>query len=219
MADTGLHDQLTAIIDGFLPKGSRIIDFGAGEGALSQRLYDMGYKVYSVDIDQKKFRARTEFERLNCDKPRDVSSFIEKHSELFDLALGIEVIEHIENPWQFMRNLRDLVRPGGWILISTPNITSWFSRTTFFFKGRFHQFEDTDRTYGHINPIAEDELKLICGRSGLLVEKIISGGWLPRLWLNRSPKGLLLNLFGFLGSFFMKGTWDGWCLIALIKKQ
>ncbi len=219
MADTGLHDQLTAIIDAFLPNGSRILDFGAGEGALSQRLYDMGYQVYSVDVDQQRFRARTEFERLNVNNPIHMSSFVGKHCESFDLVLGIEVIEHIENPWQFMRHLRDLVRPGGWILISTPNITSWFSRVTFFFKGRFHQFEDTDRDYGHINPISEDELKLICGRSGLLIEKILPGGWLPRFWLNRSPKVLLLNLFGFLGSFFMKGTWDGWCLIAVIKKE
>jgi len=219
MADTDLHDQLTAIIDAFLPKGSRILDFGAGEGALSQRLYDKGYQVYSVDADQERFRARTEFERLDFDNSADISSFVRKHCESFDLVLGIEVIEHLENPWQFMRNLGDLVKSGGWILISTPNITSWFSRVSFFFKGRFHQFDDADRDYGHINPISEDELKLICGRSGLLIEKIVPGGWLPRLWLNPSPKGLLFNLFGFLGSFFMKGAWDGWCLIALIKKE
>jgi len=219
MSDTGLHDQLATIVDGILAKGSKILDFGAGEGALSQRLYDMGYQVYSVDIDQEKFRARTEFERLNFDNPGDISSFVRKHRESFDLVLGIEVIEHIENPWQLIRDLRDLVKLGGWILISTPNITSWFSRVNFFFKGHFHQFEDTDRHYGHISPISVDELKLICERSGLLIEEIVPGGWLPRLWLNRSPKALLFNLFGFIGSFFMKGAWDGWCLIALIKKQ
>jgi cyclopropane fatty-acyl-phospholipid synthase-like methyltransferase len=219
MADTGLHDQLATIVDGILVKGSRILDFGAGEGALSQRLCDMGYQVYSVDIDQEKFKARTEFVRLNFDNAEDISLFVREHWESFELVLGIEVIEHLENPWQFIRDLRNLVKKGGWILISTPNITSWFSRVNFFFRGRFHQFEDNDRHYGHINPISTEELKLICERSGLLIEKMIPGGWLPRLWLNRSPTVFLFNLLGFVGSFFMKGAWDGWCLIALLKKQ
>ncbi len=219
MADTGLHDQLATIVDSILPKRSRILDFGAGEGALSQRLDDMGYQVYSVDVDQEKFKARTEFRKVNFNNPDDLSSFIREHWESFDLVLGIEVIEHLENPWKFIRDLRNLVKKGGWVLISTPNIASWFSRVKFFFLGRFHQFEDGDRHYGHINPISEDELKLICETSGLLIEKMIPGGWLPRLWLNRSPTVFLLNLFGFLGSFFMKGIWDGWCLIALLKKQ
>lgn len=219
MADTGLHDQLATMVDGILAKRSRILDIGAGEGALSQRLYDMGYQVYSVDVDQEKFKARTEFERVNLDNPDDLSCFVREHWESFDLVLGIEVIEHIENPWKFIRDLRNLVKKGGWVLISTPNIASWFSRVNFFFKGRFHQFEDSDQNYGHINPIPADELKLICERSGLLLEKIIPGGWLPRLWLNPSPKALLLNLLGFLGSFFMKGAWDGWCLIAVMKKE
>jgi SAM-dependent methyltransferase len=219
MADTGLHDQLATLVNGILPKGSKILDFGAGEGALSQRLYDMGYQVYSVDVNQEKFKARTEFGRMNFDNPEDLSSFVREHWESFDLVLGIEVIEHLENPWKFIRDLRNLVKTGGWVLISTPNITSWFSRVNFFFKGRFHQFEDSDQNYGHINPISGDELKLICERSGLLLEKIIPGGWVPRLWLNPSPKALLINLLGFLGSFFMKGVWDGWCLIAVIKKE
>jgi 2-polyprenyl-3-methyl-5-hydroxy-6-metoxy-1,4-benzoquinol methylase len=219
MADTGLHDQLATIVAGILPKGSRILDFGAGEGALSQRLHDMGYRVHSVDVDRERFKALTDFERLNFDNPIDVGSFVMKYREAFDLVLGIEVIEHIENPWQYIRDLKALVKPGRYIIITTPNITSWYSRVNFFHKGRFHQFEDGDRHYGHINPISEDELRLICGRSGLLIEKIVPGGWLPRLWLNPSPKALLFNLFGFFGSLFMKGAWDGWCLIALIRKQ
>ncbi|MBE0449074.1 MAG: class I SAM-dependent methyltransferase [Actinobacteria bacterium] len=217
-ADIGLHDQLADIIRATLPEDSKILDYGAGEGALSQRLFDLGYRVYSVDIDRESFKAQTPFERLDFNNPADIVSFKKKHANEFDLVLGIEVIEHVENPWQYIRDLKSLVKPGGWISISTPNITSWYSRVNFFFKGRFHQFECGDRHYGHINPITEDELRLICEQSGLLVEKMMPGGWLPRLWLSRSPKVLLANLFGFLGSFFMRGTYDGWCIIALIRK-
>lgn len=218
MGDSGLHNQLMSIVDSILPRGSRILDLGAGEGALSERLHDQGYRVHSVDINQERFKARTEFEELDLNNSVEFLRLLKKHGNSFDLVLGIEVIEHVENPWDFIRNLKELVRDGGYILISTPNITSWYSRTNFFFKGQFHQFERGDSHYGHINPISEYELKLICQRSGLSIEKIIPGGWLPRLWLNSSPKVMLLNFLGFMGSFFMKGTWDGWCLIALMKR-
>jgi 2-polyprenyl-3-methyl-5-hydroxy-6-metoxy-1,4-benzoquinol methylase len=217
-ADTGLHDQLADIVQAALPKGARILDYGAGEGALSQRLHDMGYEIYSVDIDQENFKAQTKFEKLNFNAPDDVVSFGKRHKNEFDLVLGIEVIEHVENPWQYLRDLKDLVKPHGYILISTPNVTSWYSRVMFFFTGRLHQFEDHDHLYGHINPITEDELILICEKTGLVVDQILPGGWLPRLWLSYSPRVLFKNLFGFFSSFLMKGVFEGWCLIALIRK-
>lgn len=217
-ADIGLHEQLAAIIETTIPKGAKVLDYGAGEGALSQRLHDMGYEIYSVDLVQEQFRATTKFEKLDFNNKFAVASFCEKHSGEFDLVLGIEVIEHVHDPWHYIQDLKQMTTPGGYILISTPNITSWYSRVNFFFNGRFHQFEDGDRHYGHINPIAADELKLICEQLGLIVEKIVSGGWLPRLWLSRYPQVLLTNLVGFLGSLFMKGISNGWCIIALIKK-
>ncbi len=190
-ADTGLHDQLTEIICSTLTKGSKILDFGAGEGALSQRLYDIGYQVYSADEDQENFKAQTKFERLDFNNSYSVESFKKNHENEFDMVLGIEVIEHIENPWRFIRDLKEMVKPGGYILISTPNVTSWYSRINFLFRGRFHQFDDIDRHYGHINPITVDELKLICEQSGVLVEKVAPGGWLPRLWLSWDPKSIV----------------------------
>lgn len=218
-ADIGLHEQLAAIVNTVLSKGSVILDYGSGEGALSQRLQDMGFTVYSVDIDECNFKADTPFERIDFNNPLGIKDFLAKHTEEFDMVMGIEVIEHVENPWEYIRNLKELVKPGGFILLSTPNITSWYSRLNFLINGRFHQFEENDISYGHINPISENEIRLICNQSGLIVEEIVSGGWLPRIWLTNSIRQCLRNLFGFVLSFLMKGAFEGWCLIALIKRQ
>jgi 2-polyprenyl-3-methyl-5-hydroxy-6-metoxy-1,4-benzoquinol methylase len=218
-ADTGLHDQVSNLVRERLASGGTVLDFGCGEGALSARLKDLGYRVLSVDMDRESFRAETDFEQLDFNDREAVESFIDSNRDTFDLVLGIEVIEHVENPWQYIRDLASLTRPGGFIVVSTPNVTSWISRVTFLVKGRFHQFEDSDRSYGHINPVAEDELRLICERSGLVVDDALPGGWLPRLWLSTDPKTLLLRLFGFTASFVMQGTWDGWCLVLVAQKQ
>ena len=195
------------------------MDFGAGEGALSQRLADQNYEVFSVDIDKNNFKAKTTFLQLDFNKSNDIQNFINENIEKYDLVLGIEVIEHVENPWEYLRNLKRMVKPGGYILISTPNITSWYSRLNFLLRGRFHQFEDHDRDYGHINPIALDELLYIAKNLDLNTVKASPGRFLPRLWLFPSFKGMILNVIGFLSSFFMRGIKNGWCLISLFRKD
>ncbi len=217
MADRGLHGQIAALVAATLPKGARILDFGAGQGALSQRLHDLGYSVLAVDIDAAQFKAGVPFEALDFNRPDQVAAFHARHQGQFDLVLGVEIIEHIENPWQYVRDLKNLTKPGGWIIISTPNITSWFSRLVFLLQGRFHQFEDHDYSYGHINPVTAAELRYICERTGLTVERIQPGGWLPRLWLTANPVRLLFHLIGFALSFGMRGMKSGWCIIALIR--
>ncbi len=216
-ADTGLHGQIADLIQLHQPSGAGVLDFGAGPGALSERLKDLGYEVHSVDVDEAGFGGTTAFEKLDFNDAQAVEAFIKRNEESFDIVLGIEVIEHVENPWNYVRDIARMIRPGGCLVLS-PNITSWYSRVRFLLHGRFHQFEDGDREYGHINPIAEDELHLILEGCGLEVLEIAPGGWLPRLWLSWRLGTLLKNLFGFVLSFVMKGTWRGWCLIAVARK-
>lgn len=91
-----------------------------------------------------------------------------------------------------------------------------FTCTILFF-GRFHQFGDGDRHYGHINPIAADELRYIVEKCNMKIVKIEEGGYLPRLWIRKCCGETLKNIFGFVWSFRMKGVFRGWCIIALIN--
>ncbi len=218
MADYGVHDQIMQVIQTIIATGNKILDYGAGAGALSQRLHDNGYKVVAVDVNQEDFKADTLFEELDINNSKERTLFINSHLEEFDLVLGAEVIEHVENPWQYCRDMRDLVKPGGYIVLTTPNIKSWYSRVRFFFTGRFHQFEDPDRSYGHINPVGDDEIRLICEQIGLVVKGIFPAGWLPRVWITSSFKRSMINMFGFISSFFMRGLWEGWGILAVVYK-
>lgn len=111
-ADLGEHEQIAEIIEVYFPKDARILDFGCGEGALSQRLKDKGYDVYSVDADKESFKADTPFECLDFNDKFAVEKFYERHTDEFDLVLGVEVIEHLENPWEYVRNLKALTKIG-----------------------------------------------------------------------------------------------------------
>ena len=136
-ADTKLHSQVSDLLFKYAPPSMTVLDFGCGEGALSQRLKDIGYTVLSVDIDCDSFKADTDFEQLDFDNKNACERFYQKYAEKFDIVLGLEVIEHIQNPWEYIGNLARLCKPSGHICISTPNITSWYSRVRFLFSGRF----------------------------------------------------------------------------------
>ncbi len=220
-ADYQLHEQVSNLLVRKVPKG-KILDWGAGDGALSQRLTDLGYEVEAVDINKEKFQSKhTRFTSIDFNQPELIESFVGQKKDYYDAVLGVEVIEHIENPWKYARSLKTMLKPGGTIVITTPNISSWLSRCLFFFKGRFHQFDKKDLQYGHINPISPFELNYILDHIGMVKIEIIPGGTLPPIYLTKWWKLWLLNVMALMFRPFMRGEsrlLDGWCVIAVAKK-
>lgn len=83
-----------------------------------------------------------------------------------DVAVSVEVIEHLENPRAFSRELARIVRPGGWVVISTPNQLSLLSLLTLAAKGRFSAFQDSEYP-AHLTALLEVDLRRILGEAGL----------------------------------------------------
>ncbi|RDC62966.1 class I SAM-dependent methyltransferase [Adhaeribacter pallidiroseus] len=218
-ADLNLHQQIAKKVEEILPPGSRILDLGAGQGALSARLHDLGYKLIAVDVDPLDFKCETvEFHKVDFNNKEEVERFKTEYHESFDLVLGIEVIEHIENPWEYVRLLKGLVKPKGFLIISTPNITSWISRFKFLLSGQFFQFDEPDLAYGHIAPITPWELNLILTKEGFKKINITKGGTLPKIWIRRDLAALFINFLALIVRPFSKGIVDGWCIIATAQK-
>jgi SAM-dependent methyltransferase len=219
-ADLGLHEQVAKAIINHVPKGGKILDLGAGEGALSSRLVDLGYKVTAADKEVNNFRCpAAEFACVNFDDIDEINKFVYDRSSTFDAVLGVEVIEHVQDQWQYVRQLIKMAKPGGIILITTPNTASWLSRVKFLFTGRFHQFDNRDLAYGHINPILPWQLNLILSESNAENIEIISAGTLPAIYISGSVKILIMNILALVMRPFMKGILDGWCVMAIARKR
>ena len=218
-ADLGLHAQVAARLAKLQPAPARVLDFGAGEGALSLRLVDAGYQVTAVDIDEESFKGPKEiFVPLDFNNKAAVDAFVAANQAKFDVVLGIEIIEHIENPWEYIRSLASMLRPGGIILVTTPNVTSWLSRFCFLFAGRFQHFGDAALSYGHIAPIIPWELDLILKRCGLTENSVVSAGTLPPVFVTGFNRALLAIIFMLPLRPFMTVLVDGWCIMATGRK-
>lgn len=83
-----------------------------------------------------------------------------------DVAVAVEVIEHLENPRAFVRELVRITRPGGWVAVTTPNQLSALSLLTLLVKGRFSAFQERDYP-AHRTALLEIDLRRIAAECGL----------------------------------------------------
>lgn len=217
--DTNLHEQLTHYIDTKFSKDIKILDWGCGEGALSQKLKDMGFEVVSVDMTDENFKAETEFVKIDFNSHEQVENFIAHHSNKFDLILGVEVIEHVKSPWEYIGKLKKLCKPSTKIIITTPNVSSWWGRFWFLLKGELWGFsQDGWSDPGHINPILDFEIKGILKENDCELVDFFSGGSQPIIWLYNWKRFLISIVFLPLYPF-MSGIKRGWvnCYVFKVK--
>jgi SAM-dependent methyltransferase len=134
-----------------IPKDSKILDAPCGAAAFSAALSELGFGGFGTDIDP----AAGQF-LADRFRKADLNARLPWDDGIFDVACSIEGIEHLENPYQYMRELHRVLRPGGYLILTTPNIVSLRSRVRFFGSGFFHKdplpLNETARDpFHHIN--------------------------------------------------------------------
>lgn len=189
------HRRVLEVSERHLPNPRRlkVCDLPCGAGAFSAQLAARGMDVTGVDIEAA--------EPFHFDTSRRVIAdanlrlpFEDAH---FDALVSIEGIEHLENPSFFLRECARIVKPGGHIFLTTPNVDSIRSRRYIMLKG-YHRFfapeGDSRKQYGHLLPIDMVFLKGAARRAGLeIVDLAVNQMKFNTLgtWIDRLLAGLL----------------------------
>jgi SAM-dependent methyltransferase len=144
--------------------GLRWLDVGCGRGDLLRRIRDEWQPAQLTGLDP--------LDWLDPDLRPDVSFHLlpaEQVEQLpgADRVLMVEVIEHLEAPWSTLRKAAQRLDPGGWIVVSTPNLATLRTRLELAVRGNLTSFRPGYQP--HISPALPHVTARILTEQGLSV--------------------------------------------------
>ena len=164
------------LLAGALAPASRILDIGAAQGNFSLLLAEMGFEVTWNDLRSELIEyVRLKHERGTLHFAAG-NAFELRFPAPFDAVLITEIIEHVAHPDEFLAKVAELLRPGGYIVMTTPN-GGYFRNTLPRFSdcpdpSVYESVQFKPDADGHIFLLHADEVHRLAARAGLRVERL-----------------------------------------------
>lgn len=140
------HAKLLAAVG----QGNRVLDVGCSSGYLAEPLAARGNTIVGIELDPNAARVAEAFcERVLVGNAETMELPFEPGS--FDVVLCGDVVEHLRDPIATLARLRPLLRAGGRLVLSTPNVANWAIRLSLL-GGRWRYTDRgiLDRTHTHL---------------------------------------------------------------------
>lgn len=173
----------------------RTLDLGCGNGFFTAMAVRRGGTALAVSFDPEQISRCNQFKPYLGEAADRIEFRVMNANSLlameekFDQILFLEVIEHIDNDEEVMRNIARLLKPGGIVHISTPDVRG----------GHITGFLDRHATGGHVRiGYSMQRLEQVVRGAGLdVVQQRKLGGW--GLYLYPIQDAICMGLGGGLG--------------------
>jgi SAM-dependent methyltransferase len=201
-ANAGLHEHVIARAIAATPgRAAVVLDIGCGTGALLARMRDHGYTdLAGIDISPPPNMPGVRFHALDLDDPK-----FPFEDQSVDLALAVEVLEHIENAGRFLAEIQRVLSPTGRFILTTPNVHSVEARLRWLLLGKLKQFDSIgDPT--HVYPVFGVPFSRLLTRHGL---KLAQRWGFPEDGTSPTSRGALRTAAALARAFGLRGNPDG----------
>ena len=146
-----------------------VVDYGCGPGFLLQHLAALGLEVAATDASSDALTAAQERNiGLRGFLGATPADLLIANGQRFDAAIAVEVIEHLDDPGldQFFGNIKQLVKPGGRAIITTPNEEVLDEAAVY-----CPQCDHSFHRYQHLRSWSADMLAFTVAENGFTVEQ------------------------------------------------
>jgi SAM-dependent methyltransferase len=145
------------------PNGTRLLDIGCGNSMFLRLAREVGFDAFGLDTS---VRATVLAAKELPDRVfHGTEEMLIKAGESFDLLVLLHVLEHVPDPFQYLKRIRGLLRSPGGIIVQVPNVCSYQARL---FGSRWYGL-DCPR---HICNFSQYSLLHLLGRCGFRIERV-----------------------------------------------
>ena len=133
----------------------KLLELGIGNSRMLEQAQLLGYKVQGADIDEN-FLSIAREKKFNV-KKLDLNNPLPFKDCSFDYVMSLEVIEHIPNFKNILKEINRVLKKGGTAILSMPNCGLWCYRFALFFTGNMPP--EYDGSDGHVNHYSFNQWK------------------------------------------------------------
>lgn len=152
--------------------GRRVLELGCAGGHITTFLAERGNTVVGVEIDPVAAESARQYAEAVHAADLDTTSLGELlGDDSFDVVLAGDVLEHLRDPWRTLRQAVALLRPGGFCIVSLPNVAHLDLRLALLGgEWRYRPKGLLDDT--HVRFFTRESLFELAHRSGLCVTEL-----------------------------------------------
>jgi len=164
-------------------EGVKILDVGCGNGYITSRLAELGHRVVGVDVSQDGIDiARSTYPHIQFNT---CSLYDSKYKELvdglMDCVISIEVVEHLYYPRQLFNMSYQILKPGGYLIVSTP-YHGYLKNLALSLLNGWDRHFGVDMDGGHIKFFSKNTLSFLGLEAGFKNTHFQGVGRFPWLW-------------------------------------
>jgi 2-polyprenyl-3-methyl-5-hydroxy-6-metoxy-1,4-benzoquinol methylase len=171
-------------LESCLGSGSkRVIDLGSGNGYVTDQIARRGHEVIGVESSSDGLAvARRNFPTLRfMDASLYDPGLKARLGARADCVVALEVVEHLFSPRELFRTARKLLRPGGWLILSTP-YHGYLKNLAIAMTDGWDKHLEAHSDGGHVKFFSKRTLGVMMAEEGFTPRRFRGCGRLPFLW-------------------------------------